>query len=731
MKSSIKTAVSLLITIGIFVGVFVASSLGLFSNVENKIYEPARLNVIQKRLDSVAACNNEYISNLLLKFGSQNGGFMSKSAVSSFLLLEPSDSILRDFQFLKANVPALEGIRVVDKNGKRVHFSSFRNDFRIEGRRRIYSDYSNLKTRTLHDELDFSLINVFGENGEQEYRIIFDGNEERILFSYPLFEKESEAIVIFYVNAFEFTSELYKKNLISVNEKLTLISSADGKVGGFVFGMPSVGQEIVASEILNRWKENSIPTVQEIIVSKSVAMSSGITVLERQNFKENENLNAEKEKNSVEEVENQIQEPKSYVSLNLITSEKGDFVKISGLYSSQMLTMPSYIRILLLICAFITVSLIIVIIFSLKKDDDVVIRSRMKKIQLSLLNEYFEKDYDKKKIAALIEEQKDSLSEKIKKSLGKRSLKLGKQLDFMLEQSWQDIISIFKGKNDSGHSSFDINEIRKLFEEVISSTTLKTQAVNPVFVAENQTLKSNLESNLKKTAESEKIEEVQDVEELEDVEDLEPIEDLEEVSDLQSVEDTEEVEDLEEIDDFEEAEAIEDLEAVEELEEVSTEDEVNPSEKGNFSAEDEVSYYHYENNVRKFEGTEPLVIGDSTNSANLFVGESLGNSVGDDFFISKPFDYLKDENFIDEEEIDLENKNVHIQDEKVFELEPLPDQEEFMFTPFAANDNGITELIPEAIVLGEDGVFHISENIQPSNIPLDEEFKKLVASVIK
>ena len=53
-----------------------------------------------------------------------------------------------------------------------------------------------------------------------------------------------------------------------------------------------------------------------------------------------------------------------------------------------------------------------------------------------------------------------------------------------------------------------------------------------------------------------------------------------------------------------------------------------------------------------------------------------------------------------------------------------------MFTTFAENENDITELPLDAIVLGEDGVFHISSEVANVEMPIDEDFKKLVDSVI-
>ena len=54
-----------------------------------------------------------------------------------------------------------------------------------------------------------------------------------------------------------------------------------------------------------------------------------------------------------------------------------------------------------------------------------------------------------------------------------------------------------------------------------------------------------------------------------------------------------------------------------------------------------------------------------------------------------------------------------------------------MFTKFAANDNNVTDLPPDAIIQDKDGVFSISENLIPTGVKIDEEFKKLVDSVLR
>lgn len=786
VKTGIKTAVSFLISILVFVGIAVASALGLFSKYENKFYEPARIGVIQKKLDAVASCSEDYI-NTILSFISpddQSKGFLSNNEVLSLLEKEPSEGALRSFELLNANTEAIEGIRVVDKNGKRVHFSSFKGDSRKEGNNRVYSNYGALKTPSNNNELDYNLVSPFVKDEDSEtepdYKLVFDGNEQRIIVSYPVYYQNVGYSFIFYLNLYELTNRLVNEHIISLSDKITLVSSLDGKTGGLVFGVPKVGQKLLASEIIKRW-ENGTNHPEEIVISKNSVPFSGITVGKDS---ESEGLSVDTD-DSVSELE--------VVSWNLLSSDKCSFMKVSGLYSLDMLVMPLYVKILLWLAGFITVNLILAMLFSLKKDDDVVIKSRLKKVQMSLLNDYFEKDYSKKKVASLISSQKDSLSQKVKASLGHRGKKYGKQLDFILEQSWQDIISLLTGTEGSDNSSLsrdDMQEIRRMFEEIVSSGKIIVQKEESIQKTGNKQ-KSESVSNVEKPVNIEPLEELDDVEPLDEVESLEEVEELEDVEEIEaadSVEDLEEVEELdevepvEELDDAEPVEEVESLEEVEELEdveeigeaepvedleEVESIDEVEPLEEveeledveeieeaepveelendeviedaepielleeaesedakadcavQKITEEEEKELFKEEvisyGDVRRFEGTEPLKIGTGEDGKE---NENDDDSVVENFFISAPGDYLFSEEYKTEKT------------EEVGDLEPVK-EEEFMFTTFAANDNNVKELCPEAIVLGDDGVFHITENLNPSAVPVDEEFKRLVDSVLR
>lgn len=724
MKSGIKAAVSLLVAILIFGGIAVASSLGLFSSVEQQFYEPARLKIINEKLDSIANCGNEYIQNLLVLFGAEKDGFLSHESVFSLAGQNPSAEALQLFESLKENCAGLEGFRIVDSAGKRVFYSSFRGDYVIQTekgvQRRIYSNYGNLYAPNGKNELEYPVVSAYeddknpaAENSEFLPRIIFDGGGQRLIFSYKIQTSDEKSVpcsAIFYINPADFANLLVEKHVISVNEQFSLVSSSDGKIGGFVFGLPNVGKNIFDSEILKKWNEGVFGP-DEIVSSDS-----------------GENI-----------------------SWSLVSSRSVKFLHIGGIFSSDMLKMPSYVRILLLVCAFVTVCLIVVIFFSIRKDDSVVIKSKIRGIQVGLLNEYFEKDVDRKKVAAMIKAQKDELTSKIKKSLGRRGKKYGDDLDLILNKSWEDIINILSGGSASSKTDISpesMNEIRKIFEEVLAASTLKVE-----------NLKSPEENALlKNPAPAEEIESVEEIEPLEDAATLEEVEEVEETAPLDEVEEAEPLESLEPLEDAES------LEEIEELEEIAPLDEsLEPAESLDSSAETETSagtpassepepesepieLQGYEQKIstkdssvtfvpsekcdrKKFEGSEPLEISDKTVSAQNEPSEEVEK----EFIIYNPFDFAKENSGnSDFESSDSENQEENSGgQENASPLEELSfEKDGFMFTTFAENENDITELPLDAIVLGEDGVFHISSEVANVEMPIDEDFKKLVDSVI-
>ena len=540
MKSGLKTALSLLLTFIAFTVIAIASLSGLFSPIEKRFYEPAQVQQFRSELNEVASAGNQYFSSLLAAFGSDDGGFLNAESVLTFLSVSPSDEVLHRLAVLSEAHRGLEGIRVVDASGRRVHFSSFRNDYRLDAGRRIYSNYQDLKTLFGNPEIPFENLSCFSGEETHPYRIGIDGQNQRIVYSFPLENNGSRFCVLFYVGTRGFINTLIEKKIISVNQDIPLVSSADCMTGGFVLGLENDIRGAADAELLKIWKNGQVDT--------DGIQTDGI----------------------------QFVFDDRTVNYTVFTNRSTSAPFFSILFSSDSVLLPGYVKILILVSAFISVCLFFLILFNFKKDDDVIIRDRIKRVQFELLSEYFDKNLERAEIAGIIEAKKSDVSVRIKKSLGRRGKKHSAELDTMLEKSWSEIIDMLSAEKKQ-QPSFDMSEIRRMLEELLSATpvTVRNQSVQTVPA---------------KVAEPEPVEDLEDVDAVEPAEDLEeaggvePVEDLEEADGVEPVEDLEEadgvepVEDLEEADGVEPAEDLEDVDAVEPVEDLEEADGVEPVE---------------------------------------------------------------------------------------------------------------------------------------------------------
>ena len=721
MKSGLKTALSLLLTFIAFTVIAIASLSGLFSPIEKRFYEPAQVQQFRSELNEVASAGNQYFSSLLAAFGSDDGGFLNAESVLTFLSVSPSDEVLHRFAVLSEAHRGLEGIRVVDASGRRVHFSSFRNDYRLDAGRRIYSNYQDLKTLFGNPEIPFENLSCFSGEETHPYRIGIDGQNQRIVYSFPLENNGSRFCVLFYVGTRGFINTLIEKKIISVNQDIPLVSSADCMTGGFVLGLENDIRGAADAELLKIWKNGQVDT--------DGIQTDGI----------------------------QFVFDDRTVNYTVFTDRSTSAPFFSILFRSDSVLLPGYVKILILVSAFISVCLFFLILFNFKKDDDVIIRDRIKRVQFELLSEYFDKNLERAEIAGIIEAKKSDVSVRIKKSLGRRGKKHSAELDTMLEKSWSEIIDMLSAEKKQ-QPSFDMSEIRRMLEELLSATpvTVRNQPVQTVPA---------------------KVAEPEPVDDLEEADGAEPVEDLEEADGEESVEDLEEADGVEPVDDLEEADVVEpadDLEATGGVKSVEvSEDEIDETSESFgtaifgktddlfefasspfFDADEKLNAIKSVLTNDNFEeGQKTLENVNAMNTAQKYgiidseplefsdpAVEQESNpdmSLADGFEIFYPGDELFSASSLGNSENTSvpapEENKVTLQEDDVSDLEFLSEGETrpFMMTAFGANNNHVTDLSYEAIVEGDDGVYQIAENLDTDGVPIDNDFQNLVNSVLK
>lgn len=529
MTSGQKTALSLLISIVLFAAFVVAAFTGLFSVIDARFYEPEKISQVQKHLDTIAQNYDEYIETLELRFGKGENSFLKQECSKYFLEDSPSGDYVTQRRFLQGDLfdqtPGLLGMRLIDKDGIRIHFSTFSFD-KLDHPDNLlyYKNYTDVRTENNGEEIKYERISSsdsYGSSGTV-CKTLFDGKNNRIVFSFPYYDSVNayRGTFVFYVNANDFNGFLRTKKIISFGESGTVISNLylDDKKdveikSGFVFGIPSVGKSIFENEILNRW-EKGITAPEKIVYSEG---------------------SKDTEKSDERSLIKKIEKDKYWV---LVSSTKTAFGYIGGIYPDEMLAMPDSVKILLLICIFVTLFLIVFLIVNAKQDDMVLIRSRIKKLQIGIVNDYLKQkeNVDWKVVSGKIADRRQDVTSEILRSLGRKGKRHEKEVNELINKSWDELLAamnVQQRKEESQSGIVNAAEIKSMLEQILSSGAIKVQNVNtsvtPVAVTEKVETVS-------------KPEPVEDLEEVEELDEAEPVEDLEEVEELDEAEPVEDVE---------------------------------------------------------------------------------------------------------------------------------------------------------------------------------------------
>ena len=562
MTSGQKTAVSLLISVVLFAAFVVAAFTGLFSVIDARFYEPGKISQIQKHLDTVSENFNEYIETLESRFGKNENSFLKQTCVQSYIENQPSDEVVRERSKLSGDLfsqtPGLLGMRLIDKNGSSVHFSTFSSDVLNRTSEIVsFKNYTDAITLTGEKEIPFEKISSpdsYGTNGVV-CKTVFDGRDNRIILSFPYYDsyKAYRGTFVFYVNANDFNRVLLSKKIITFGDTGSLVSGLNFEEekketeykSGFVFGIPAVGKKIFEQEILSRWEK-------------------GLFAPEKIVYKSSEDSFAIQEYDAA--IENKKSDNNYWV---LVSSTKTDFGYIGGIYPDEMFAMPDAVKILLLICIFVTLFLVVFLAVNLKQDDMVVIRERIRRLQLGIVSEYLKKkeNVDWQVVSGKIAERRQDVTLEIIRSLGRKAKKHDKEVNELINRSWDELLAamsvqVRKENNENGLTN--AAEIKSMLEELLSSGNIKVQTVGSAVNVMPVTVKHSKSVPVtEQVQELDKVEKAEAVEELEEIEEAEAVDELEEVEEAETVEELEEVEDVEAVDELEE---VEEAEVVEKLE---------------------------------------------------------------------------------------------------------------------------------------------------------------------
>ncbi len=786
MTSGQKIAFSLLAALALFAVFVMSLNSRLFKELETRFYAQAKIQENTGQLDKISESCDSYISEILSLVEKGDNAWTKNASVRSYYVQNPSESEAiqrrRLTESLFSQIPALKGIRIIDKNGRNVHYSSFDDTdlLKQSGISKFYKNYTDIIKDS--DEIPFEKLQKI--TSETKSVILYDENRSRLIISVPFCWVDGiySGTALFYLNLHEVEKELTRREVLSIGQEITLFADEDYN-GGFVLNIPRTNKNDFKQPLLSYWK------------TRSEIMSRG-----QDAGQEPEKLLA-------------IPDGRFYVGLS---SNRIGKIRVAGVFTSDIFELSAQIRILIYICIFISILLIVFLVFSFIRDPMVTLKKRIKKIQLEIIENYIDGKEKREwgDVARHLRQRRNDLSDEIIKSLHVHSKKRRKEISEYLEKNWDEIFAIFETKAGSGSEASapaaaanvsgaaeltgaSIAEIRRMLEEVLANRNLVVPvaagAVAGAGVAGAAVAAAKASGQADDVDELDEVEELaEDLDEIDEVEEL--AEDADEVEDLaEEADEADEVEELaeeaDEVDELDEAveepaeesvlDEVEELEEDDEIETLDEEEELDVLEEyveppaSNIHDDVEAYIKSLVAPEKKYAPSNETYFASEQFASveNLFAEElKLGNVKPYHLDYAKPIELTiftipeysqpaaevpvknlteKDaagfvEAVIEEEkEEDLAEDIIEdISEEDLSEESPVeelteevPDylpEPDFSMTAFGENlSDEVPELQEEQVIVEQDdGVFSIAENLEYTDVVQDADFKSLVDSVL-
>jgi hypothetical protein len=535
-----KAALSLLISVFLFVGFAVLSFTGLFDLIETHFYNPSIIKSLNREVDQDAETVGDFFTELQNRFSRTLQEIPVKR---SFLPNQSAEDIFersRLFGILQESLGGLQSIRFIDSGGSRIHYSTSGEDILRQDRLSVaYRNYNDSPGYIPYGEVSVP------EQGEP--KLTLDETEERILFSFPFYDSFEvyRGTALFSLSVRAVAEQLINEGRIKLGEDISIRSFPPG----IVSGLPYSGRNVLLPMVSSIWNEG--------ILSLTTLDSAA-----------------------------------SGTRMALISAKTSQGIYIGRLVDINLFSFPLGMKIILLAAFFLTLYLSIFLAFNLRQDSMTIIQNRLKNLQVSLIEEYYDRknDMDWGRWGRDLEQRREDVRAELKRGI---KSKLGNQenqdIDSFIDKSWDELLAVIGGQRNKITANIDEDKLQTILHRVLLASPpggtalppVQTQAAGstpaqpqpPPAEEELEELDSEALDAPEELEEVETLDAADEPEELAEVpedldeaEDLEPLEDGEELAKIPEVLDA--VDEPEELEDVDEGESLEDLEDVEELAEI-------------------------------------------------------------------------------------------------------------------------------------------------------------------
>ena len=495
MTVSQKVSVSLLISVILFAAFSVIAFTGLFDLIEARFYNPSITRQALREITADANLVDTYIKEVQDRFSD----LLKEPAVRRSFL--PNQSAEDIFERSKATGLLLEGInglqwiRFIDSGGKRIHYSTLKEDI-------LRQDETSLSYKNYGDTAQdppFDLINIPDKSPP---RLIGDANQERLLFCFPFYDSFSvyRGTAVFSLSIRSITERMVREGRLRIGEEVTLIPDPLG----FVTGLPRSGRTPLITTIGTNWKDGNLGPVP---------LSS-------------DNGNR----------------------LALLSVKTDSSILVGRLLDDQLFIFPFAMKLILLASFFLTTFLIILLLFNLEPDTTTIVRERLKRLQISLLEEYYEKKeaIDWNRWSREMEQRREVIRGELKRGLSRKpKKKLEQDIDTLIDKSWDEFLTIIGGKTSPQITQiYDEGKLKELLSRVLAtagslpatpSAHTAQEAPAPGPQPQPKAAETAGPQRRPEATGTEAPEEAEAVEELEEVKEAEAVTELEEIDELNDI----------------------------------------------------------------------------------------------------------------------------------------------------------------------------------------------------
>src|SRR6056297_2406842 len=548
MSNIQRVSISLLISIILVTAFAFLAYSGLFEYIETNFYNQRVTELynqeLEKKKSEIESFHKQYINRFSAVLSQVDVQKIYSPNWDREYIFQHNNL----FERLHSEYQGLLFVRFI-ANDNKIHYSTRDEDTQREGEYRVI--YKILDKETTSIPIDLLKVNP-----EQENDVLIDADSNRFVYKFSLFDDldQFRGTALFYVDKTSLELFLVKKDLLQVGREVNLTEN------GYLFFGEGLAEEELKETATTRWNNNLVE--------------------ERFTYRDEE----------------------SGQRFVLMSSETDGYGNVGLLVNQNVFQMGGALKVVLLTASGITVFLLLLLLFSLRQDREVIIRNRLKRFQLEFIKEYIESQdrVDWRQLKNEVGRRKQSLKGEMKKGLGKLKGEKEEKIDNLIDESWQDIFKVLDGRSEKQKqtsSQVSIDNIEEVVQKILSlQKTIESQGPpmgptsGPTPNASKQKQKveqkpaeeaeeSEKFEKFESGEEPEEIEELGELEEAEEPEELEEAEELGEAEDLGKSEEPEGLEEAGELPDTEEAEEPEEIEELEELGELEEAEELGEAEE--------------------------------------------------------------------------------------------------------------------------------------------------------